>query len=226
MSQELEQETAKKKIQTVIFDLDGTLLNTIEDLTDSVNAVCTQYGYPVYPVETIKSYVGNGIRKLIERAIPQGAENPQYEEVYESFCAYYQKHCRVKTRPYDGILTMLDTLKAQGIAVGIVSNKNHNAVVELRDTFFKDVIPAAIGQSDTTRKKPAPDTVYEAMKQLGAQKETTVYIGDSEVDKQTADNAGLPCILVSWGFRERIALEKLGAWGIADTPQQILEKIV
>ena len=204
MSQELEQETAKKKIQTVIFDLDGTLLNTIEDLTDSVNAVCTQYGYPVYPVETIKSYVGNGIRKLIERAIPQGAENPQYE----------------------GVLTMLDTLKAQGIAVGIVSNKNHNAVVELRDTFFKDVIPAAIGQSDTTRKKPAPDTVYEAMKQLGAQKETTVYIGDSEVDKQTADNAGLPCILVSWGFRERTALEKLGAWGIADTPQQILEKIV
>lgn len=226
MSQELEQETAKKKIQTVIFDLDGTLLNTIEDLTDSVNAVCTQYGYPVYPVETIKSYVGNGIRKLIERAIPQGAENPQYEGVYESFCAYYQKHCRVKTRPYDGILTMLDTLKAQGIAVGIVSNKNHNAVVELRDTFFKDVIPAAIGQSDITRKKPAPDTVYEAMKQLGAQKETTVYIGDSEVDKQTADNAGLPCILVSWGFRERMALEKLGAWGIADTPQQILEKIV
>lgn len=121
---------------------------------------------------------------------------------------------------------MLDTLKAQGIAVGIVSNKNHNAIVELRDTFFKDVIPAAIGQSDTTRKKPAPDTVYEAMKQLGAQKETTVYIGDSEVDKQTADNAGLPCILVSWGFRERMALEKLGAWGIADTPQQILEKIV
>ena len=226
MSQELEQETAKKKIQTVIFDLDGTLLNTIEDLTDSVNAVCTQYGYPVYPVETIKSYVGNGIRKLIERAIPQGAENPQYEGVYESFCAYYQKHCCVKTRPYDGILTMLDTLKAQGIAVGIVSNKNHNAVVELRDTFFKDAIPAAIGQSDTTRKKPAPDTVYEAMKQLGAQKETTVYIGDSEVDKQTADNAGLPCILVSWGFRERTALEKLGAWGIADTPQQILEKIV
>ena len=159
MSQELEQETAKKKIQTVIFDLDGTLLNTIEDLTDSVNAVCTQYGYPVYPVETIKSYVGNGIRKLIERAIPQGAENPQYEGVYESFCAYYQKHCRVKTRPYDGILTMLDTLKAQGIAVGIVSNKNHNAVVELRDTFFKDAIPAAIGQSDTTRKKPAPEWI-------------------------------------------------------------------
>lgn len=170
MSQELEQETAKKKIQTVIFDLDGTLLNTIEDLTDSVNAVCTQYGYPVYPVETIKSYVGNGIRKLIERAIPQGAENPQYEGVYESFCAYYQKHCCVKTRPYDGILTMLNMLKAQGIAVGIVSNKNHNAVVELRDTFFKDVIPAAIGQSDTTRKKPAPDTVYEAMKQLGCAK--------------------------------------------------------
>ena len=197
MSQELEQETAKKKIQTVIFDLDGTLLNTIEDLTDSVNAVCTQYGYPVYSVETIKSYVGNGIRKLIERAIPQGAENPQYEGVYESFCAYYQKHCRVKTRPYDGILTMLDTLKAQGIAVGIVSNKNHNAVLELRDTM-PTAIPCAFN----------------------------VYIGDSEVDKQTADNAGLPCILVSWGFRERTALEKLGAWGIADTPQQILEKIV
>ena len=103
--------------ELVIFDLDGTLLNTIEDLTDSVNAVCTQYGYPVYPVETIKSYVGNGIRKLIERAIPQGAENPQYEGVYESFCAYYQKHCCVKTRPYDGILTMLNMLKAQGIAV-------------------------------------------------------------------------------------------------------------
>ena len=122
---------------------------------------------------------------------------------------------------------MLDTLKAQGIAVGIVSNKNHNAVVELRDTFFKDVIPAAIGQSDTTRKKPAPDTVYEANETAWRAKGNNRFIsGIPKVDKQTADNAGLPCILVSWGFRERMALEKLGAWGIADTPQQILEKIV
>ena len=120
---------------------------------------------------------------------------------------------------------MLNTLKAQGIAVGIVSNKNHNAVVELRDTFFKDVIPAAIGQSDTTRKKPAPDTVYEAMKQLGAQKETTVYIGDSEVDIQTAANAGIPCISVNWGFKSTEFLKENGAAQIVSTPTELVNAI-
>lgn len=212
-----------QKIETVIFDLDGTLLNTIDDLTDSINVICQEFGYPKHSIESVKGFVGNGIRKLLERAIPGGTDNSDYEKIYKTFCAYYQKNCRNKTRPYEGIEELLLALKEQGISLGIVSNKNHNAVVKLNDDFFKEAITAAIGQSDNTRKKPAPDTVFEAMKTLNAKKETTVYIGDSEVDKETADNAGILCILVSWGFREREMLEKLGAWKIADSPEQILQ---
>lgn len=214
-----------KNIKTVIFDLDGTLLDTIEDLTDSVNYVCRVFGYPEYTVETIKTFVGNGIRNLLERAVPGGRENADYERIYELFCSYYGQNCRNKTRPYDGIMELLSVLKQQGCKLAIVSNKNHDAVVALNEEFFGEYISVAVGQSDATKKKPAPDTVFAAMKALHATEESTVYIGDSEVDKQTADNAGLSCILVSWGFRERKELMKLDTFGLADTPQQILEFI-
>lgn len=206
---------------TVIFDLDGTLLNTIEDLTDSVNFTCRHFGYDEYDIDTIKTFVGNGIRKLLERAIPGGTENPKYEEAYQVFCVHYNKNCHNKTRPYDGIIKLLSDLKKKGCNLAIVSNKNHNAVLELNKEFFGDYITVAVGQSDTTKKKPAPDTVLTAMTAFHAEKTQTLYIGDSEVDKLTADNTGIDCVLVSWGFREREALEQLKPILLADTPKQI-----
>lgn len=206
---------------TVIFDLDGTLLNTIEDLTDSVNFVCAKLGYPVYDVDTIKTFVGNGIRNLLERVIPEGKANQDYEYAYQLFCEHYEKNCRNKTRPYNGILTLLSDLKQRGCKMAIVSNKNHDAVLQLNREFFNEYIDVAVGQSDATQKKPAPDTVFAAMSQCHAKRDSTLYIGDSEVDKQTADNAGIDCVLVSWGFRERENLKRLHPVMLADTPEQI-----
>lgn len=209
------------KYATVIFDLDGTLLNTIEDLTDSVNFVCGELGYPTYDIKTIKTFVGNGIRKLLERAIPKGRENKDYEYAYELFCEHYGKNCHNKTRPYDGIMRLLSALKQKGCNLAIVSNKNHDAVQQLNREFFREYISVAVGQSDITQKKPAPDTVFAAMSQCHAVRENTLYIGDSEVDKQTADNAGIDCVLVSWGFRPKENLMQLHPVMLADTPEQI-----
>lgn len=218
---DIKKEKNVMKYITVIFDLDGTLLNTIEDLTDSVNFTCRNFGYEEYDIETIKSFVGNGIRKLLERAVPGGVSNPNYEEIYKTFCVHYEKNCHNKTRPYKGILELLSVLKRKGCNIAIVSNKNENAVLELKREFFEDYITVAVGQNDDTRKKPAPDTVLRAMSELQAQKEQTVYIGDSEVDKMTADNAGIDCVLVSWGFRKREVLENMKPLFLADTPGQI-----
>ncbi|MBO5459280.1 MAG: HAD family hydrolase, partial [Lachnospira sp.] len=177
--------------------------------------------YGEYDIETIKSFVGNGIRKLLERAVPRGVSNPHYEDIYKTFCGHYEKNCHNKTRPYKGILELISVLKRKGCNIAIVSNKNENAVLELNREFFGDYITVAVGQNDTTRKKPAPDTVLKAMEELHAQKADTLYIGDSEVDKMTADNAGIDCVLVSWGFRKREVLEKMKPLFLADTPGQI-----
>jgi phosphoglycolate phosphatase len=214
------------RYKNIIFDLDGTLLNTIEDLTDSVNFVCEAFGYSAYDVDTIKGFVGNGIRKLLERALPNGADNPDYERAYSLFCSHYEKNCRNKTRPYEGIPGLLSDLKELGCKMAIVSNKNHDAVCALNEEFFGSFINVSVGQSDATRKKPAPDTVYFAMERLHAEKDDTLYVGDSEVDSATAENAGIDCVLVSWGFREKNILEKQKAVMIAETPQEILDFIL
>ena len=211
---------------TAIFDLDGTLLNSLQDLTNSVNYCMKKYGGPSYTCEEIREKVGNGIYVLIEKSLPQGRSNPNYDACMKEFPIHYKAHMLDNTKPYEGIMDALYRLKEHGYHLAIVSNKFDAAVKKLRQDFFDDVIPVAIGESPSIHKKPAPDTVFQALRELDVKPENCIYIGDSEVDKQTADNAGLPCILVSWGFRERTALEKLGAWGIADTPQQILEKIV
>lgn len=205
----------------IIFDLDGTLLNTLEDLTDGVNHVIKMYGYEPYSQPDIKSFVGNGIMKLMERAVPGGKDNDKFDEMYNEFKAYYTKHCIIKTRPYDGIIKLLESLDRAGYGLAIVSNKNDAAVKELAKHFFGDYINTAIGQSEITRKKPAPDTVYEAMKALP--KGEALYVGDSEVDKMTADNAGTDCVLVSWGFRDKNMLEGLSADAVIDSPMQLME---
>ncbi|WP_283681795.1 HAD family hydrolase [Parablautia sp. Marseille-Q6255] len=200
-----------RSYDTVIFDLDGTLLDTLSDLTNSANAVTARYGFLQRTREEIRSFVGNGIRRLIARLLPDGEENPHFDAVYRDFLAYYGEHCMEETAPYPGIGELLHRLKEGGYAVGIVSNKADFAVKKLRDVYFGADIPVAIGDREGIQKKPAPDSVFEALEELGAQRSRTVYVGDSDVDILTAANAGIDCIAVSWGFRDRGFLLAHGA---------------
>ena len=210
------------KYETIIFDLDGTLLNTLFDLKESTNYVLNKYGYPQRTIEEVRMFVGNGVAKLIERAIPSGLENPLYEKCLGDFKADYKIRMYEHTKPYDGILEMLDAIDSYGIKTAVVSNKFDAAVKELCERYFGKRIPVAIGESENVRKKPAPDSVFRAMELLGGDNSKTVYCGDSDVDVQTAKNAGIPCVGVSWGFRDRALLEKEGADYIVDSPYELL----
>lgn len=209
------------KYDTVIFDLDGTLLNTLEDLTDGVNHTMRAFGFPEHTMEQVRCFVGNGIRKLMERAVPQGEKNPLFEEIFAYFKEYYTGHCRIKTDLYPGIREMLAKLKQKGYKLAIVSNKNMEAVQELNDIYFKEFITVAVGDGKGRRRKPYPDSVEYAIAQLGAKKENVLYVGDSEVDSDTAVNTGIDCVLVSWGFREREILEEKRAVAIIDCPEEL-----
>ena len=212
-----------KKYDTVIFDLDGTLLNTLEDLADAVNFVMRANEYPERTIEEVRCFVGNGIRRLMELAVPEGVSGEIFENVFEQFKSYYTDHCQIKTRAYDGIMELLEKLYTDGVSMAIVSNKNHAAVCELNEIYFKKYIEVAIGQKDGIRKKPAPDTVLQALKELGKEKESAIYVGDSEVDFLTAQNTGMDCVLVTWGFR---TTEELGVYeptAFIDKPEQLLK---
>lgn len=216
------------KYEAVIFDLDGTLLNTLEDLTDSVNAALSAYGHPQKTIGQIQTYVGNGIRTLIKRSVAGGEFDSDFENIFQTFKEYYKVHCQDKTKPYDGIRDLLQTLKAKGMKMAIVSNKADFAVKELNQYYFKEFDMAAIGEREGIARKPAPDSVLMALQELGVPAEKAVYIGDSEVDLETAANAKIPCISVLWGFREKRILEEHGAEYFAETADEIyslLEKI-
>ena len=212
-----------KKYDTVIFDLDGTLLNTLEDLKDGVNHVLKENGYSQRTLEEVRQFVGNGIRRLMELAVPEGISDEKFEKVFEEFRTYYTAHCQVKTCAYDGILELLKELKTQRYALAIVSNKNQGAVSELNEIYFKEWIETAIGQTDGIRKKPAPDTVLQALKSLGKERKTALYVGDSEVDFQTAENVGMDCVLVTWGFRTPEELKSFTPVARIEKPQELLE---
>jgi len=196
---------------TVIFDLDGTLLDTLEDLTDSVNYAMETFGFPRHTIDEVRSFVGNGAPKLLERSIPQGVENPDYEAALAAFKAHYAAHCEDKTKPYDGVPGMLAALKSEGYHLAVVSNKFDGAVKKLCKKYFGEFITVSIGESAKVKRKPAPDTVYRALRELGCDASRAVYVGDSEVDIQTAQNASLPCISVTWGFRTEEKLRSEGA---------------
>lgn len=215
------------KKDTVIFDLDGTLLDTLEDLKNSVNYSMRQCGYPEHTLEEIRTYVGNGILLLMQRSIPGGKEDPQFDKAFALFKEHYGKHCNDTTKPYDGIMELLHTLQKNNIKMAIVSNKADFAVKELNEIYFKELIPVAIGEkeSEGIRKKPAPDTVMEALKELGSTVENSVYIGDSEVDIQTARNSGMDEILCDWGFRGEQFLKQQGAKNLIKEPKEIVSLI-
>lgn len=208
-----------------IFDLDGTLLDTLQDLANSVNYALSQHGMPTHSTDAIRGFVGNGVRLLMERAVPDGAQNPQFEATYASFRQHYMQHSLDTTRPYDGVPELIHELKARGCKMAVVSNKMMAATQSLVRHFFPE-IEVAIGEHESAgiRKKPAPDTVYEALRQLAVSpKLTAVYVGDSDVDIATARNSGLPCISVLWGFRDRDFLLSHGAITLAGHPMDILD---
>jgi phosphoglycolate phosphatase len=211
------------RYDTYIFDLDGTLLNTINDLAASCNYALRSCGMPGRTVDEVRRFVGNGVRLLMVRAIPGGDSNPRFDEAYAIFRQHYLHHSLDTTKPYDGIEELIAELNAAGKHVAVVSNKFYAATQALVRHFFGDTIKVAIGERENIRKKPAPDTVLEALRQLDMPAETAVYIGDSDVDIDTARNCGMPCISVLWGFRDRQFLIDHGATTLVSEPREIAE---
>ncbi len=207
---------------TILFDMDGTVLDTLRDLWASTNAVLRALGKPERTLDEIRSYVGNGAANQIRRAMPEGSSDGAVADALARYQAYYAAHCRDHTRPYDGIVPALETLSRAGKKLAVVSNKPDRAVKLLSAEHFGALMAVAIGETPERRRKPAPDTVYAALDELGAAKESAVYVGDSEVDVATARSAGLPLIAVSWGFRSREQLLSAGAETIVDSPGGLL----
>lgn len=212
--------------ETVIFDLDGTLLDTLDDLTAATNAALAKFSLPQRTREEVRSFVGNGIAKLIERAVGEEGKGLQAEALAE-FKSYYAAHCADKTAPYDGILSLLRSLREKGVKTAVLSNKADFAVKSLAKTYFDGLLLAAVGENEAAgiRKKPAPDALFSVMNELSATAEKTVYVGDSDVDIQTAKNAGVACICVTWGFRDKDFLKKEGGKIFVDTPAEILRYV-
>ena len=215
-----------------IFDLDGTLLDTLGDLAASVNFALRIHGMPEHSVDDVRRFVGNGVRRLMERAVPDGAANPHFAAAFATFREYYLHHSPDTTRPYEGIPETLAVLRERGCRLAVVSNKMRKATEELCRHFFPDTIEVSIGEDEAAgiRKKPAPDTVFAALKalgdprsSLGSPRESAVYVGDSDVDIETAHNAGIPCISVLWGFRDKDFLLQHGAKTFISAPQELLE---
>ena len=213
-------------IKAAIWDLDGTLLNTLDDLAQSTNAALEANGLPERTTDEVRAFVGNGVHKLIERAVGEpGEAHPKFQDVLDCFVAHYGVHSKDQTRPYDGVMEVLDALLAQGVKHAIVSNKVDFAVKALSRDYFGERMVSAVGDDPSRRRKPAPDSVWEAMRQMGVTQEECIYVGDSDVDVITAHNAGIPCIAVTWGFRSEESLIAAGAQHIARKPEDILRII-
>lgn len=209
------------KYDTVIFDLDGTILNTLNDLADAVNYSMEKCGYPTHTVDEIRSFIGNGIDILIRRSIPSNCNDAQWLAARDTFKEYYSAHMLDKTKPYEGIKSLLEELKARGFKTAVVTNKNHDMANEMVPSFFDNLFACIIGTDLTKReRKPAPDGVFAALKELNSVKDNAIYIGDTEVDVQTAHNAGLKCVGVMWGFRCGGKIE--GADFIIHSPKELL----
>ena len=215
------------KYKAVIFDMDGTVLNTIEDITDSVNYILAKYDLPQRSVDEVRHFVGNGARVLMSKAIAEGESHPLFDEILKEYEAYYQDHCNIKTGPYKHIPELLKELSERGHKLAIVSNKPMGAVQELNKVYFGDYVPVAIGVTDKLRRKPYPDECLLAMEQLSVNKEDCIYVGDSDVDYKTAVNTELKCISCLWGFRTK---DELIAAGVKDNffvndPLEILDLV-
>ena len=213
------------RIRAVIWDLDGTLLDTLDDLTASVNEALSQNDLPRRTREEVRAFVGNGVRMLVARCLPRGEQDARFDAVHDAFVRHYGAHSRDRTRPYDGVLPVLDALARQGVMHALVSNKIDFAVRELSRAYFGERMRVAVGDDPSRRRKPAPDSVLEAMRRMGVAPEETAYVGDSDVDVLTAKNAGVTGVAVSWGFRDEACLRAAGAQHICATPQELLARL-
>ncbi len=210
-----------KRYQLIIFDLDGTILDTLDDLMISTNAALTACGFPARSREEIRRFVGNGISNLMHRAVPEGTPEPEIAQVHTAFTAHYREHCADHTRPYPGIPELIEALRQDGRQIAVVSNKADYAVQELCAQYFPGLIDLAAGEREGVRRKPEPDPVYDVLGRLDLPKDQAVYIGDSEVDIETAQNAGLDSVIVEWGFRDKAFLAGLGAEIFAADPEEL-----
>ncbi|MCM1287044.1 MAG: HAD family hydrolase [Clostridium sp.] len=213
------------KYKAVLFDLDGTLLDTLDDLTDSVNFAMDGMGWQRRKRAEVRLFLGNGIRRLMELCSPKGISEDAFERAFGLFKEHYDKHNQDQTKPYEGVLEVMAKLKENGIKMAIVSNKVGSAVDMLFDKFFKDYADLAVGDMPGFKRKPAPDSCDYAIKRLGVEKREVVYVGDSEVDLATAKNAGLDCITVLWGFRDEDFLREQGARIFAATPEDVFMEV-
>lgn len=209
------------KYDAVIFDLDGTLTDTLEDLKNSVNFAMREFGFPERTTDEVRSFVGNGVKRLIDLSVPENTSDEVSAECLSVFKSFYKDNSLVSTKPYDGIIPMLEKLKKDGVKTAVVTNKMHEAAVDIVNLFFGELIDVTIGQIDGVAQKPQPDGIYSALEKLGVSKEKSIYVGDSEVDCITAKNAGIPCIGVTWGFRDREILVGNGADFIINFPEEI-----
>ena len=210
-------------IKALVWDLDGTLLNTIDDLADSVNFALSKYNLPNKTVAEVKNAVGSGVALLIARCINKGSENPNFAEILRTFKGHYSKNSAVKTAPYPKITEILKTLKERGYKLAVVSNKFESAVIELCKKYFPSTFDVIIGETAQIKRKPAPDMLFAALKLLKTQPQEIYFIGDSEVDVQTAQNAEIKCLSALWGFREKDILLASGATNFLTTPKDIFK---
>lgn len=212
------------KYSAIVFDLDGTLLDTLEDLTNSLNAVLSQNGFEPRTTQEVKGFLGKGVGVLIGCALPEGKENPSFGTVLEDFKTNYATNSANKTKPYPQVLDLLKTLKEQGVKIGVVSNKYESAVKKLCPHYFGDLLDIVVGETPVIRRKPAPDSLLHVMEVLGTKKEETLFVGDSEVDAQTAQNAGVDFVGVTWGFRTPDDMRPFGAKVFINNPMELLDK--
>ena len=210
-----------RKYELAVFDMDGTILYTLDDICNGVNEALVRHGLPRRDIDSIRRNIGHGIRHEIESSVPEGTDESVIDAVFHDFHAWYEVHCNDNTRPYEGIVELLQSLKEEGIRCAVVSNKADYAVKALSDIHFRGLMEASVGEMEGIARKPAPDEVDEVLRLTGVDRKKAVYIGDSEVDIETARNAGMDCIAVSWGYRDRWMLEASGAKVIADNVEQL-----
>lgn len=213
------------KYKAVLYDMDGTVLDTLADLTDAVNVSLRRFGLPEQPAMHVRDVLGNGARRLIMGCLPEGTDERTADAVLEFYKPYYDAHCREKTAPYPGIIELMQRLRDAGVKQAVVSNKPDGAVKELAELFFGGLIESAVGESETVRLKPCPDAVLAAAKLMGVSKDECVYVGDSEVDIETARRAGMDCISVAWGFRDEDMLRAEGAACIVRSAEELFEAL-
>ncbi len=214
----------ENKFDAVLFDMDGTVLNTIDDINDAVNHTLTAYGLPTVSLQRVIDAIGNGARELIAGCLDMGAQTPDFDTIVPAYQAYYRAHSVIKTAPYAGILPLLDELQSRGVKVAIVSNKTHLTVLKLAEQFFPGVF--AMGNQEGIACKPAPDMLYHTLDLLGVEKGRAIYVGDSEVDVWTTQNAAMRLAAVSYGFRTRERLISEGAETICDTVEELRDYLL